>query len=156
MDMRILASHRLMIAIMAALLPFLVGGCGNGGGDSTSSTPVATTPAPTEAVVELSYSTEVGDWSFTTITVRESGGLGLSVNWVRVLFSRLGPEEYKEYGASTFINSLGTNRLEANQEFTVQINEPATRGFVTWVQLNYTDDAGNQADVVVGSPEDSI
>ena len=152
------SSHRFTITIMAVLLPFLVGGCGNGGGNSTSSTPVATTSASSQAVVELFVSSEFlvdGDelaqpiTLVTTITIRESAGLGFAMNWLKVTYGLPGGSDTRvyEYGASTFNNSLGTNRLEAMQQLQIVITEQENLPIATQAELDYTDDRGNQATV---------
>ena len=86
------------------------------GGNSTSSTPVAANPGPSQAVVELFVSPTGLQ---VNVTIRESGGVGIAINWLRITLEGSNPgiangetiQQTNEYGVSYFVNEFGSNRV---------------------------------------------
>ena len=145
-DMRTHALHRITIAIVTALLPLLVAGCNNGG-SATSSTSVATDPDPGRAVVELFVSV---DSLFSYVEIRETAGVGITINWLRITASSNtlgGATATGEYLAGSLSRGW---RVEGNGFYAVvfpSVDLPPDQQLVR-AELNYTDDNGNQATVV--------
>ena len=147
------SSHRFTITIMAALLPFLVGGCGNGGGNSTSSSPFAFAipPGPSEAFVSIELSSNFMSRSGvrTEIIINEGNGLGLSIMCLEITYGTI---QVSKFATSDLIRSYNGTRVEAFGKLETSFISPTSWGEATEAELNYLDDRGNLACRASGLP----
>lgn len=113
----------------------------------TSSPTSGTTPTPppappADAVLTLTGSYECldqwCDYAFFTLTLRNTGGVGANLNFIRV--ENKNGQPILELGADHFINAFGSNRLEAGD--TLDFVLTSQLGYV--VIVGYGDDNGNK------------
>ena len=145
------SSYLFTITITAALLPFLVGGCGNGGGNSTSSSPFAIPPGASEAFVWIELSSNFMSRSGvrTEIIINEGNGLGLSIMCLEITY---GTSQVSKFATSDLIRSYKETRVEAFGKLETSFISPTNWGKATEAELNYLDDRGNLACRTSGLP----
>lgn len=96
---------------------------------------------PTQANIQLLASSSFAMPNYRVIiTLRESAGVGVNVNYIRIWDTN---GNMKEYGSSRLVNEAGGNRVEANGEkrYTMEWHY-LLFGSPVRVLVNCTDDRG--------------
>ena len=115
---------------------------------------VAPVPAPVPAVLNI-VQPSLGEICISPVqgfkyrltvplTVTETAGTGLAVNFINADFFRNGQRvERQSIGANDIISVAGTNRIEANSMFSGAITfDFNAENVLVQITVNYTDDSG--------------
>ena len=138
---------KLMPCLLAVLPTAVMLFASCGGGSSTSPSQTASPPpAPVALVFDATwFVSPLGPGSpILNITLRFTGSMGGNIDQLRVSYNNDGADG--NWGASWFVNMLGTNHVNAGQEvkFLATASAANIPNDPVYARMNLTDDDGEQ------------